>query len=69
MSLVAATRSEYTKQFSTAGWWVLGIVLVAYVAFTAGVLALVFGGVASGRLTGSTGPALSIGTVTRRPKL
>lgn len=59
MSLVAATRSEYTKQFSTAGWWVLAIVLVAYVAFTAGVLALVFGGVASGRLTGSTGPALS----------
>lgn len=56
MSLVAATRSEYTKQFSTAGWWVLAIVLVVYVAFTAGVLALVFGGVASGRLTGN-GPA------------
>lgn len=59
MSLVAATRSEYTKQFTTAGWWVLGIVLIAYVAFTSGVLALVFGGVASGRLTGSNGPAIS----------
>jgi hypothetical protein len=53
MSLVAVTRSEYTKQFSTVGWWVLAIVLVVYVAFTAGVLALVFGGVASGRLTGN----------------
>ncbi|KQR84408.1 ABC transporter permease [Microbacterium sp. CFBP 13617] len=59
MSLVAATRSEYTKQFTTAGWWVLAIVLVAYVAFTAGVLAFVFGGVASGRLGGATGPAMS----------
>jgi len=56
MSLVAVTRSEYTKQFSTAGWWVLAIVLVVYVAFTAGVIALVFGGVASGRITGN-GPA------------
>ncbi|PTT18894.1 ABC transporter permease [Microbacterium sp. HMWF026] len=57
MTLLAATRSEYTKQFSTAGWWVLGIVLVVYVAFTSGVLAFVFGGVASGRLTGASGPA------------
>ena len=59
MTLLAATRSEYTKQFSTAGWWVLGIVLVVYVAFTAGALAFVFGGVASGRLTGANGPAVS----------
>ncbi|MFN3950593.1 ABC transporter permease [Microbacterium sp.] len=59
MTLLAATRSEYTKQFTTAGWWVLGIVLVVYVGFTAGLLAFVFGGVASGELTGATGPALS----------
>ncbi|CAH0327486.1 ABC transporter permease [Microbacterium sp. Bi128] len=59
MSLVASARSEYTKQFSTAGWWVLGIVLVVYVGFTAGVLALAFGGVASGKLPGATGPAPS----------
>jgi hypothetical protein len=59
MSLVAATRSEYTKQFSTAGWWVLAIVLVAYVGFTAAALAFVFGGLASGELTGANGPALS----------
>lgn len=59
MSLVAATRSEYTKQFSTAGWWVLAIVLVAYVGFTAAALAFVFGGLASGELTGANGPAMS----------
>lgn len=59
MSLVAATRSEYTKQFSTAGWWVLGIVLVAYVGFTAAALAFVFGGLASGELTGASGPLMS----------
>ncbi|MEV7873006.1 ABC transporter permease [Microbacterium sp. NPDC089188] len=59
MTLLAATRSEYTKQFTTAGWWVLGIVLMVYVAFTAGLLAFVFGGVASGRLSGGTGPAMS----------
>ncbi|MDQ1085366.1 MULTISPECIES: ABC transporter permease [Microbacterium] len=64
MSLAAATRSEYTKQFSTAGWWVLGIVLVAYVAFTAGVLAFVFGGVASGQLSGARGPAPSVDGIT-----
>lgn len=55
MSLVASTRSEYTKQFSTAGWWVLAVVLVVYVGFTAGVLALAFGGVASGALPGAQG--------------
>jgi len=59
MSLVAATRSEYTKQFSTVGWWVLAIVLVVYVGFTAAALAFVFGGVASGQLPGASGPALS----------
>lgn len=65
MTLLASTRSEYTKQFSTAGWWVLAIVLVAYVAFTAGVLAFVFGGVASGQLGGATGPALAAAAVPR----
>ncbi|MFJ4159859.1 ABC transporter permease subunit [Microbacterium testaceum] len=59
MSLVTATRSEYTKQFTTVGWWVLAIVLVAYVGFTAAALAFVFGGVASGELTGANGPAVS----------
>ncbi|WP_040167140.1 ABC transporter permease [Microbacterium gorillae] len=46
MSLANATRSEVTKQFTTSGWWVLLIVLAAYMTFQAGVLgaAFVFGG-------------------------
>ena len=41
MSLAHATRSELTKQFSTSIWWILAIVLVAYVGFTAAVLGFV----------------------------
>ena len=37
MSLTAATRSETTKQFTTSIWWVLAVVLFAYVGFTAAV--------------------------------
>lgn len=52
MSLVAATRSEATKVFSTMGWWILAIVLVLYVGSTAAGLAFVFSASASGDLTG-----------------
>ena len=31
MSLLAATRSEGTKVFTTSTWWILAIVLAAYV--------------------------------------
>ena len=55
MSLVAATRSETTKVFSTAGWWILAIVLVLYVGSTAAGLAFVFAASASGDLTGGAG--------------
>jgi len=59
MSLARATRSELTKQFSTSLWWVLAIVLVAYLGFTAGGLAATLGAVASGVLSDSaTGGAL-----------
>lgn len=54
MSLVAATRSETTKVFSTAVWWILAIVLVVYVGSTAAGLAFVFGASASGDLPGAT---------------
>jgi hypothetical protein len=57
MSLAAATRSETTKQFSTAMWWILALVLVAYIAFTATVLAFVFAASATGSLPGD-GPQL-----------
>jgi ABC-type transport system involved in multi-copper enzyme maturation permease subunit len=57
MSLAAATRSETTKQFTTSIWWVLAIVLVAYVGFTAAVLGFVFTASASGAL-GADGPQM-----------
>jgi len=55
MSLIAASRSEVTKVFSTAGWWILAIVLVFYVGSTAAGLAFVFGASATGELTGGSG--------------
>ncbi|MFT4230603.1 MAG: ABC transporter permease [Microbacterium sp.] len=48
MSLVAASRSELTKQFSVAAWWVLALILVVYVGFTATALAWALAVAASG---------------------
>jgi hypothetical protein len=53
MSLAAATRSEVTKTFTTAGWWILAIVLVVYVASSAGGLGFVFAATATGSLSGT----------------
>jgi ABC-2 type transport system permease protein len=53
MIFVAATRSELTKQFTTALWWVLAIILVVYVGFVAGVFSATFGATASGVLPGN----------------
>jgi ABC-type transport system involved in multi-copper enzyme maturation permease subunit len=50
MSLANVSRSEVTKQFSTSMWWILAIVLVAYVGFTAAVLGFVFSAAATGAL-------------------
>ncbi len=59
MSLVRATRSEFTKQFSTSIWWVLGLVLAAYVGSTASGLSVVFALVATDALpAGSQGAPL-----------
>ncbi|MCR2762997.1 ABC transporter permease [Microbacterium sp. zg.B48] len=57
MSLANATRSEATKQFTTSIWWILAIVLIAYVGFTATVLGFVFSAAATGAL-GDGGPSL-----------
>ncbi len=61
MSLTAATRAETTKLFSTSIWWILAIVLFAYVAFTAGALAFVFSMSATGSLLGVVGVLASVG--------
>lgn len=57
MSLLNATRSETTKQFSTAMWWILAIVLFVYVAFTASALGFVLSASATGSLPGE-GPQI-----------
>jgi hypothetical protein len=56
MSLANATRSEATKQFTTSMWWILAIVLLAYIGFTAAVLGFVFTAAASGSLPGDAPP-------------
>jgi ABC-2 type transport system permease protein len=53
MSLAHATRSEATKQFTTSMWWILAILLFAYIGFTAAVLGFVFTAAASGSLPGN----------------
>ncbi|PZU46624.1 MAG: ABC transporter permease [Microbacterium sp.] len=50
MSLVRATSSELTKQFTTSMWWILGIVLFLYVGVTAAGIAGTFGALASGAI-------------------
>lgn len=50
MSLVNATRSELTKQFTTSMWWVIALVVVVYVGSTAGGLAGLFGALSTGAL-------------------
>jgi hypothetical protein len=56
MSLTAATRAETTKLFSTSIWWILAIVLFAYVAFTAAALGFVYAAAATGSLPGNAPP-------------
>lgn len=48
MSLVGATRSEFTKQFSTSMWWILALVMVIYLGSMAAGLAAAIGFSASG---------------------
>jgi hypothetical protein len=65
MSLVNASRSEATKQFSTALWWILALVLFVYVAFTASALGFVL----SASATGSLGGAAALPTTDGLPAM
>lgn len=56
MSLATATRSELTKQFTTAIWWILALVLALYVAFIAAGFGWALAAVATGSLPGAQGP-------------
>lgn len=57
MTFIAAVRAEFAKIITVRLWWVLLIVLVGYVAFTAGLLAAVFGGI-GGQLASGGMPQL-----------
>ncbi|MBU4465770.1 MAG: ABC transporter permease [Actinobacteria bacterium] len=59
MSLAAASRSEYSKQFSTAIWWILALVLVCYVGSSAAGLGFVLAASATGTITGTNGLQMS----------
>jgi len=50
MSLAASTRSETTKVFSTAAWWVIAIVMIVYVGGMAAGMAGLFGALSDGQL-------------------
>jgi len=54
MSLAASTRSETTKLVTTAMWWILAIVLAAYIGLTAAGLGFVFSASAAGDLPGQS---------------
>ncbi|MFG6444920.1 ABC transporter permease [Microbacterium sp. P06] len=55
MSLATATRSELTKQFTTAIWWILALVLAVYVALVSAGFGWVLAAVATGSLPGASG--------------
>ncbi|MDQ1129540.1 ABC transporter permease [Microbacterium sp. SORGH_AS_0888] len=61
MTLLRATSSELTKQFTTAIWWILALVLALYVGMIATGLAFAIAASATGALPGTTttgeGPA------------
>lgn len=65
MSLVRATRSELTKQFTTSIWWVLAIVLFLYVGTSAAGIAGAFAALASASLPAdaTNGPVIPAETL------
>lgn len=58
MNLASAIRSELTKQFTTAIWWILALVLAGYVALVAVGFGLALTAVATGVLTDGDAPQL-----------
>ncbi len=52
--MIRAIRSEYRKLTSTSGWWIVLLILVGYVGFTAALLAGLFGALGE-QLAGAQG--------------
>lgn len=59
MSLAAASRSELTKQFTTAIWWILGLVLLVYIGLFSAGFGFFLAALATGRLTDGQAPQVS----------
>jgi len=59
MSLLAASRSELTKQFTTAIWWILALVLVVYIGAIAAGFGFFLAALATGALTDSDAPIIA----------
>ncbi|MGC5171840.1 ABC transporter permease [Microbacterium sp. DT81.1] len=53
--MTAAIRSELTKVFTTAIWWILAVVLVLYVGMLAAGMAGLFGALSTGQLGSEAG--------------
>lgn len=62
MTLLRATSSELTKQFTTSIWWVLALVLGVYVGISSAGIAAALAATASGALTGGTATDLPAGS-------
>ncbi len=60
MSLLRALKAEFAKVFTVRLWWILLLVLFVYVAFTAGMMAGVFGLGASGLSQAGLGGSTNI---------
>lgn len=54
-TVIAATRAEFAKVFTTRIWWILLIILGGYVALLSGGLGLLFGATSQGLLGASEG--------------
>ena len=61
--MIAAVRSEALKLTSTRLWWILALILVAYVGFTAGLLAALFGALGDQLAAQPDAPQLPPGTI------
>jgi ABC-2 type transport system permease protein len=57
MSLIAASRSELTKTFSTAIWWILALVQLLYIGFIAAAFGFLLSAIATGKIGAGAGNA------------
>ena len=54
-NFLAGLRAEFGKVTTTRLWWILAIVLFAYIALTAGGLGALFGAISTGKIGASAG--------------